>query len=132
MNNKNLYLWLACLLGVSGLLVLLLVLFKDQLIGIECTFCWLQGAILFFSVYELFTILIVEKFRNSENPQRVVNLYLGLKVFKILLTLAYAGIYVFVEGTEMKRFILLFLLIYFVYLLFDTMYLTKGEKKLKR
>lgn len=132
MNHKSVYIWTAYLFGTSGLLALLLFLFKDRLIGIECTFCWLMGSILFFTVYELVTMLVIEKFRNDENQNKKVNLYLGQKVLKILLALGYAGAYVLIEGSELKRFILLFVLIYFVYLLFDTLYLTKTEKKLEK
>ena len=87
---------------------------------------------LFFFVCELITILLVEKNRKNNNPHQLVNLYLGLKVGKILLSLVYIGIYMALVNVELKRFVLVFVLLYFVFLLFDTLYLTNSEKKLNR
>lgn len=85
----------------------------------------------FFFLYELMVILVVESQKKKVKPSMLVNIYMGLKVGRTLLSLLYVFIcHKLVEG-NMKRFVLLFVAIYLIYLLFDTLYLAKGEKVLK-
>ena len=90
------------------------------------------GAIALFTVYEVVCILVVRKGLLLDNPRRLVNTYLALKVGRIFLALLYATIYVLVVKQEIKRFVLVFVLIYLGYLLFDTLLLTSWEKNLKK
>jgi hypothetical protein len=52
-----------------------------------------------------------------------------LKAGKILLSLVFIALYAIAVKVEMKRFVLVFIALYLVYLLFDTFYLAKKEKK---
>ena len=90
------------------------------------------GAIALFTVYEVVCVLVVRKGLLLDNPRRLVNTYLALKVGRIFLALLYATIYVLVVKQEIKRFVLVFVLIYLGYLLFDTLLLTSWEKNLKK
>lgn len=92
----------------------------------------LSSANAFFFIYEVLSIIITEKKRQTANSKQLVNTFLALKVGRILLSLMFATVYALAIKVELKRFILLFVLVYFVYLLFDTLYLAKREKKLKK
>jgi hypothetical protein len=88
-------------------------------------------ALALFFLYESITIRITDKKGNTITPRQSVNLFLGMKVGKILLSLIFITAYVVVVKIEKKSFVLLFVLLYFVYLLFDTLYLANREKQLK-
>jgi hypothetical protein len=92
-------------------------------------FVWTAAAMSFFFLYEVIVILITEKKRKTITPRQSVNLFLGLKVGKIFLSLVFVTIYALAVKIEVKRFVLIFVLLYFIYLLFDTIYLAKKEKK---
>jgi hypothetical protein len=85
-------------------------------------------AIAFFFLYEVMVILLTEKKKKTLTPRQSINLFLGLKVGTIILSLAFIAIYALAVKVEMKRFALVFIGLYFIYLLFDTAYLAKKEK----
>jgi hypothetical protein len=97
-------------------------------VGVQ-PFVWTIGAMAFFFLYEIAAILVSEKKRKTITPRQSVNLFLGLKVGKIFLSLIFVTVYALAVRIEVKRFVLIFVLLYFIYLLFDTIYLTKNEKK---
>jgi hypothetical protein len=86
-------------------------------------------AMAFFFLYESMVILLTSKKKESITPRQSVNLFMGLKVGKILLSLIFATVYALAVKIEVKRFVLVFVALYFIYLLFDTIYLAKNEKK---
>lgn len=116
----------------AGILSPLVLVFNGYLFQNEATLYGILIAIWFYGIYELITILIVESKRKTANPRQLVNLYMALKTVKLLLSLLIASIYIFAVKIEIKRFVLFFVLIYFIYLLFDTLYLTNREKELKK
>lgn len=126
---KNRY--IAYLFILTGLLVVLLLIFKDYIFNTDKIVVWTTGVIAFFFLYELMVIIITDKKGKTSTDRQLVNLYLGLKVGKIFLSLILVSIYAFVIKEEVKRFVLVFVLIYFIYLLFDTLYLSKREKRTK-
>jgi hypothetical protein len=86
-------------------------------------------AVLF--LYETFTMLYVEKKTKTASPRQIVSLYMFLKGGKLLVFLASVVIYMLAVKIETKRFVLVAVAIYFIYLLWDTWFLTSTEKKLK-
>jgi hypothetical protein len=94
-------------------------------------YIWAEIAFVFFFLYETAVIWIIESKRKILSPRQSINLFLGLKVGKIILSLVFATIYAIVVKIELKRFILVFVAFYLAYLLFDTVYLANGEKKVK-
>jgi hypothetical protein len=127
LSLKNKY--IACLIILNAVLVIALLLFWDTVFKDVKPLVWTMVAIALFFVYELITILITEKKGNTITPRQSVNLFLGMKVGKILLSLIFITAYVVVVKIELKSFILLFIVLYFVYFLFDTLYLASREKK---
>jgi hypothetical protein len=80
-------------------------------------------------LYEITAILTIEKKRKTVTPRQSVNLFLVLKVGKIILSLFFVMAYALAVKIDVKRFALVFAALYFVYLLFDTIYLAKNEKR---
>jgi len=95
-------------------------------------FGWAIGTVILLFLCELANILITDKKRNTISPQQSVNLLMGLKVGKILLSLCFLLVYWITVKTEMKRFSLVFFSLYLIYLVFDTLYLMSWEKEAKK
>ena len=115
------------------LLTVAIILSKETLLLNNATLLvGLCSANAFFFLYEAITINIMEKKRKTASDKQIVNLYLLFKVGRILFALLGVAIYAFTAKVELKRFVLFFVLIYFIYLLFNTLYLTNREKKLKK
>ena len=120
------------IIALTAVLITGLILFRDMIYTDTFPFWWTFGAITFLFLYELATILIIDKKSNAISAQKSVNLYLGLKVGKILLSVFFVLIYAVVVKLEMKRFIMVFVLLYFIYLVFNTLYLSSREKEAKK
>jgi hypothetical protein len=114
---------------INVILITSLILYRSFLFQEIQPIAWMGGAIVFFFLYEIMLILVTDKKSKTITPRQSVNLFLGLKVGKILLSLLFVTIYAISVKLEMKRFVLFFVLLYLVYLLFDTIYLAKREKK---
>jgi hypothetical protein len=123
---KNKY--IALLIIVSTVLTTCLTLFWNTIFIDVKSFIWTEIAIALFLLYESMVILITDKKSKTTTPRQSVNLFLGLKVGKLILSLLFVGIYAIAIKIELKRFILVFVALYFVYLLFDTVYLAKATK----
>jgi hypothetical protein len=123
MQKYIIYLVLLNALLTTGLVLLWNLIF----VGVSPSWVGVGLALLF--VYELIVIVITEKKRETVTPRQSVNLFLGLKVGKIILSLLFIAIYAIASRVELKRFILVFVALYLVYLLFDTIYLARGEKR---
>ena len=129
LSHKNKYiLYLAFLNGILTLLLILYwrVIFEDARSMVGITF-----ALLLFFFYELFVILFTERKSETISSRQSVNLFLGFKAGKIVLSLLFIALYAIIVKVEIKQFIWVFLAIYLIYLLFDTLYLTNREKSLK-
>lgn len=113
-------------------LSMLLIVLRDRFFANESLFIGLSIGILLLTIYECVVVFIVKKAQNSDNPRKLVNTYLATKVGRVFLALLYAVIYVLAVNQEVKRFVLVFVLLYFVFLLFDTLLLTSWEKNLKK
>ncbi|MDR2682954.1 MAG: hypothetical protein LBB64_03680, partial [Dysgonamonadaceae bacterium] len=93
---------------------------------------WLAGLFLFLLIYAVATILIVNKQKRTASAGRLASVYLALKTVRILLFLGALLVYLTVVKIEVKRFVPAALVLYMVYLLLDTLFLTTTEKRLKK
>ena len=89
-------------------------------------------AITMFIFFELFVILFTDRKNKTINSRQTINLFLGYKIIRIFLSIIFLAIYVALVKVELKLFIGIFLIIYLIYLFFDTIYLLKREKILKQ
>jgi hypothetical protein len=92
----------------------------------------LAGLFLFLLIYAVATILIVNKQKRTASAGRLASVYLALKTVRILLFLGALLVYLTVVKIEVKRFVPAALVLYMVYLLLDTLFLTTTEKRLKK
>ena len=102
------------------------------LVTVFRTSLWAMGAIAFFFFYELATIIIISKKNKTTLSRQFVNLFMGLKVGKFILSLSFVLIYAMTVKTELKNFLIAFAVLYLIYLAFDTFYFLFMGKKLKK
>ena len=91
----------------------------------------IRAAIGMFTVLEILTVWLIETKSKTIAPRKSINLLLGVKVGKILLTILFVAVYALVVKVEQQRFVMVFIVTYLIYLFSDTIYLTHREKKLK-
>ena len=89
-------------------------------------------AMAMFFLYELFVIIFTENKYQTISPRQSINLFLGFKVGKIILSFLFIVIYISIVKVERKRFIMVFVALYLIYLLFDTLYLVTRERSIKK
>ena len=109
-----------------------LVFFGDLLFENPSLIIWSEIGVVLLFFYEMMVIILTDKKRKVLTGKQSVNFFLGLKVGKIILSLLFIGIFVIAVRIEVKRFVLVFVSIYLVYLLFDTIYLACMEKDSKK
>ena len=86
-------------------------------------------ALVLFFVYEAIVIVFTENKGEAISSRQSVNLFLGFKAGKIILSLLFITIYAVIVKVEFMRFLFAFAVLYLIYLLFDTIYLASREKK---
>ncbi|MCC8146130.1 MAG: hypothetical protein LIO93_06770 [Bacteroidales bacterium] len=116
---------------VTVFLLALTVVFWNRLFTNPSLLYWTLGIISFLFIYELATIILVNKQSKTTRPQQLVTLYMILKGAKIFLFLGVLIIYMLVVKEEAKRLILVAVALYFIYLLLDTLFLSWVEKGIK-
>jgi hypothetical protein len=116
---------------ISAALIACWVFFGGTLFANTTPTIWTAVAIAILFLCEIMTIFVTDAKREILTANQLINLFLGLKVGKMILSILFIGIYAISVKMEVKRFVLIFLAIYFIYLLFDTLFLVAGEKKLK-
>jgi len=119
------------LASLNGMLTVLLILYWKVIFKDVRSMVGVIFALALFFLYELFVILFAEYKSEIISPRQSINLFLGFKVGKIILSLLFIAFYAIIVKVEIKQFILVFLALYLIYLLFDTVYLTSREKSLK-
>lgn len=92
---------------------------------------WYLYIVLFFFIIELALIFIIENGSKKLEQKKMVNLYMATRVSKIILSLAFVGIYALTVKTGIKNFAIIFLLFYFFSILFETYYMIKVERRTK-
>lgn len=76
-------------------------------------------------------ILVLEKV-NKENPRRLVNIYMMLKLSKLVIALSIILLYYFIVKENMGLFLIVFGIYYAVYLLVELYVFYITEKKIKQ
>ena len=90
---------------------------------------WLAGLILFLSAYGFLTVWMIKKKKNS--PQ-LVSLYMALKMIRMLIFVSVLLVYQLTVKIETTCFVIVAIVLYLIYLLIDTFFLTHKEKKWKK
>lgn len=93
---------------------------------------WYFGILGFFLVIESLVLLYVEYDSRKENGKQLVNSYMLTKVFKIIAILGFVIIYYVSEGKEeIRNFVIPLMVLYALFLLVETFFFSKIEKRLK-
>ena len=116
---------------MTGILIIILKVFQSNLFVGEIIFYWTTGACLVFCIYEWIAIKIVETKSKTVSPRQSINIFMGLKAGKILLSVFFVMFYALIAKMEVKRFAIIFIALYLIFLAFDTIYLVYREKKEK-
>lgn len=107
-------------------------------------FWWLQTALMPAGVIEAYPfiplvfyfsgiVLVQTLYRlDKTNPRKLVNVYMLLKLLKMVIAGIMALIYLLVLHTPLKPFIIVFAAFYMLYLLFETFVFYSFEKQLKK
>ena len=85
----------------------------------------------YFYFFGLFSIYMFDACRRHA-PQKLVLLYLAMKVMKIILSVILLLIYCIVVHQEAKAFLLTFISFYLLYLIYETWFFFSFEVNLKR
>ena len=93
---------------------------------------WLAGLFAFLVAYAVSTVMIVNKKKKTATARQLTTLYMALKTIRLLVFLGIIFAYWRVVKIEVERFALTAIVLYLVYLLLDTLFLTFTEKRLKR
>jgi len=116
---------------ISAGLIVLLITFGNVVFEDNISVKGIGAAILMFSLLEIVSVWLTEMKSKTITPRKSVNLLLGIKTGKILITLLFVTVYALSVKVETKRFLMVFLAIYLIYLFSNTIYLTRREKQLK-
>jgi uncharacterized membrane protein len=93
---------------------------------------WEIGLVLFLLVYGLATVWTVNKKKDIKNPRQLLTFYMSLRGIRFFVILSVIIIYIAFIRVEVKMFLILTVIIYAVYLLFDTLYLLSVERQIKK
>lgn len=94
---------------------------------------WLIGTCLFFLLLEIGIIFyIIQTSKNKNKDKKLVNAYLLTKVVKIFLSLIIIAFYLLQIKTDVKAYLVLFAVLYFCYLILESILFIKIEKRLKK
>lgn len=92
---------------------------------------WFVGIVLFFLIFEPIVISIVENSSRKKTQNQMVNIYMLTKVIRIIPALSFITIYALADGRETKSFVVIFILLYFLYLIVETLMFMRIEKHVK-
>ena len=118
---------------VFGIILSILVSCVTLSIIPSFSICWLIGTCLFFLLLEIGLILYIVKISNKKNnDKKLANSYLLTKVVKIFLSLFIIAFYLLQVKTEVKTYLVLFAVLYFCYLILESILFIQIEKRLKK
>lgn len=88
---------------------------------------------LFFFAFGVFTISMTEMCRKH-SPQRLLQIYMLLRVMRMLFSIIVMGGYCIVVREEAKEFLLTFIANYLIYLIYDSwfFFMFEANRKLKK
>ena len=95
-----------------------------------CDWNWFLGVAIFFLVLEPTLISYVEGV-SRKNTKKMANSYLLTKVVKIIFSLFFVTVYAFVVKENVKGFVMIFIIFYFLYLMVEVFLFGKIEKHIK-
>jgi hypothetical protein len=120
--------YIGYLILLNALLGVCLVLFRDRIFQGAEPFVGVMVGLTLLVLYEVAVVLLTGKEKSTVLPTRSVQLFMALKVAKILLSLLFILVYAVAVKVELARFMVVFGALYIIYLLFDTAYLLEKEK----
>jgi hypothetical protein len=129
LSTKNSYILYVVVLG--AVLTILLFTYGNMIFNELISFQGIGAAIMMFTLFEIVSVWLIDIKSKKISPRKSVNLLLGVKVGKILLTLLFIAVFMFIVKTEQQPFVMVFIVIYLIFLFSNTFYLTRREKVLK-
>ena len=93
---------------------------------------WYILILLFFLFVEIAIIYTVDIGSKRLEQKKLVNLYMSIRVAKIILALIFMGMYSLIIKIEIKNFVLVFMLFYLFSIIFETWYFVNIERRIKR
>ena len=92
---------------------------------------WLTILFSFLVAYAASTVVIINKKKKTATAKQITLIYMALRAVRLLVFLAIIMVYMVVVKIEVKRFALVAIAMYLLYLLLDTLFLSITEKRLK-
>lgn len=93
---------------------------------------WFFGILAFFLIIEPLVILYAENESRTARDRQLVSSYILTKVVKTIAVLGFILVYYAVVGKEnLKSFVVTLLIFYFLFLIVETLFFAKIEKRLK-
>ena len=87
--------------------------------------------LVYFIFVEIVVIYTINTGIKKLEQRKLVNLYMLVRVAKIILSLAFIGIYALIVKTDIKNFAMVFLLFYLLSIGFETWYFISKERRNK-
>jgi L-asparagine transporter-like permease len=118
----------------------LIIVFSVIVAGLSLLFQWLfphlaspalPFIVLFFFVMTLFTMFVVLRNDNGNDGKRFVSSYMISRTVKILSCLLFLFLYMYLNQADAIRFAIAFLVIYFLYAIFEVFVLKKENQPAK-
>ena len=115
----------------------LIIVFSVVIAGLSLLFQWLfpQYAtpalpfiVLFFFVITLLTLYIVLRNNDGQESQRFVSSYMLSRTIKILSCLLFLFLYMFLNKEDAVKFAIAFMVIYFLFAIFEVVVLKKENE----
>lgn len=114
-----------------------IILFSVIIAGLSLLFQWLcpqlatpalPFIVLFFFTMTLFTMYIVLRSEDGQNGKRFVSAYMISRTVKILSCLLFLFLYIFLNKEDSIRFAIAFMVIYFLFAIFEIVVLKKENE----
>lgn len=118
-----------------------IIIFSVVIAGLTVLFQWLfpQHAspalpfiVLFFFVITLFTMFVVMRDDQGKEGKRFVSNYMLSRVVKLLSCLLFLLLYLFLNRADAIRFAIAFLVIYFLYSIFEVVLLRMENREIQK
>lgn len=114
-----------------------IIVFSVIIAGLSLLFQWLWPQlatpalpfiVLFFFAMTLFTMYIVLRSEDGQNGKKFVSAYMISRTVKILSCLLFLFLYMFLNQKDAIRFAIAFMVIYFLYAIFEIVLLKKENE----
>ena len=128
LSAKN---YILSIIVISAGLIVLIITFSNVIFKELISVKGIGAAIGMFTFIEIVSCGLIEMKSKTITPQKSINLLLGIKTGKILLSLLFVAVYALAVKVETQRFLMVFIGLYFIYLFLNTIYITRREKQLK-